>query len=93
LLDRVLVRKLKAPTKSVGGVLLPESAQKTLNEGIVLAVGPGRIAETGQRIDVGVKVGDKVLLPEYGGNSVKVDDEDLLIYRDEDILAIFEQNN
>jgi chaperonin GroES len=90
-LDRVLVQRVQAPTKSVGGVFLPESSQTRINEGIVLATGPGRLNKDGQIIPLAVKAGDKVLLPEYGGNTVKVEQEEYTIYRDEDILAVLKQ--
>jgi len=88
LLDRVLVEKITAPTKSAGGVLLPESALPKVNEGVVLAVGPGRRNQAGDLIPTGVKEGDKVLLPEYGGSLVKLDQKEIFLYRDEDILGI-----
>eukprot|EP00877_Chromochloris_zofingiensis_P012817 jgi/Chrzof1/778/Cz01g28150.t1 len=76
LLDRVLVERITAPTKSAGGVLLPESALPKVNEGVVLAVGPGRRTKDGDLIPAGVKEGDKVLLPEYGGSMVKLDNKE-----------------
>ncbi|WIA12997.1 hypothetical protein OEZ86_006295 [Tetradesmus obliquus] len=88
LLDRVLIERIIAPTKSAGGVLLPESAVPKVNEGVVLAVGPGRRNKDGDLIPVGVKEGDKVLLPEYGGSLVKMDNKELFLYRDEDILGV-----
>ncbi|KAF6260744.1 chaperonin 10 [Scenedesmus sp. NREL 46B-D3] len=88
LLDRVLVERIVAPTKSAGGVLLPESAVPKVNEGVVLAVGPGRRNKDGDLLPVGVKEGDKVLLPEYGGSLVKMDNKELFLYRDEDILGV-----
>lgn len=87
LLDRVLVKRLEAP-KSVGGILLPESSATKLNEGKVVAVGPGRRDKDGSLIPMGVAEGDKVLLPQYGGSEIKIEDEDYYIYRDEDLLGI-----
>ena len=75
LLDRVLVQRLEPPTKSLGGVLLPESSQSKLNEGVVVATGPGRRDKDGSLIPMGVKSDDKVLLPQYGGNEVTIEDE------------------
>ena len=88
LLDRVLVKRIEAPSKSIGGVLLPESAQSKLNEGIVLSVGPGKRDKDGALLPMGVKVDDKVLLPQYGGNEVTIDDEEVVLFRDDDILGV-----
>lgn len=88
LLDRVLVERIVAPTKSAGGVLLPESAVPKVNEGVVLAVGPGRRTKDGTLLPPSVKEGDKVLLPEYGGALVKMDNKELFLFRDEEILGI-----
>merc|ERR1712137_396895 len=88
LLDRVLVQKITAPVKSSGGVLLPESAATKVNEGKVLAVGPGRRKADGELIPVSVAEGDNVLLPEYGGQPVKMAGEEYHIYRDEELLGI-----
>lgn len=88
LLDRVLVQRLEPPTKSIGGVLLPETSQSKLNEGVVIAVGPGRRDKDGALLPMGVKRDDKVLLPQYGGNEVSINDEDFVLFRDEDILGV-----
>ena len=88
LLDRVLVKRLEAPTKSIGGILLPESTQSKLNEGVVIAVGPGRRDKDGALLPMGVTVDDKVLLPQYGGNEVTIEDEELMLFRDEDIMGL-----
>jgi chaperonin GroES len=88
LLDRVLIEKAAARKTSAGGVLLPESAQSKLNEGTVVAVGPGGRAPDGAVIPVAVKTGDAVLLPEYGGSKVTVDGKDLFLYRDDDLMGV-----
>ena len=88
LLDRVLVKRVEPPTKSIGGIILPESAQSKLNEGQVIAVGPGRRSKDGDLLPMGASVGDKVLLPQYGGNEVTLGDEDYVLFRDEDILGV-----
>mmetsp|Transcript_44824 Transcript_44824/g.72995 ORF Transcript_44824/g.72995 Transcript_44824/m.72995 type:complete len:102 (-) Transcript_44824:70-375(-) len=90
LLDRVLIEKLQAPGTTIGGVLIPENLQNKLNEGKVVAVGPGALTKDGQRIPTSVKVGDTVLLPEYGGMTVKLGDKELHLFRDEDIMGIIE---
>jgi chaperonin GroES len=90
LLDRVLIEKAVAKKTSAGGVLLPESAQSKLNEGKVIAVGPGGRATDGSTIPMAVKSGDSVLLPEYGGSKVTIDGKDLFLYRDDDLLGVLE---
>jgi chaperonin GroES len=82
------VKRLEAPTKSIGGILLPESSQSKLNEGVVLAVGPGKRDKDGTLLPMGVKVDDKVLLPQYGGSEVEIEDEELVLFRDDDIMGV-----
>ncbi|KXZ56851.1 hypothetical protein GPECTOR_1g768 [Gonium pectorale] len=91
LLDRVLIDKVQAATKSAGGVLLPESALQKVNEGRVIAVGPGRRTKEGELLPVSVKEGDRVLLPEYGGSQIKLGDKELYLYRDEELLGILKE--
>nr|POE71833.1 10 kda heat shock protein, mitochondrial [Quercus suber] len=87
LLDRVLVQRVKAEAKTAGGIFLPETAVKELNEAKVLAVGPGALDKDGKRIPMGVQSGDKVLIPQFGGSPIKVGDEEFSLFRDHDILA------
>jgi len=90
LFDRVLVMRTKAPEKTAGGVLIPEKHQEKLREGTVVSVGKGGRDHDGKLLPMGVAVGDKVLLPEYGGTNVKLtnnQDEEYLIFRDAEILA------
>lgn len=89
LLNRVLIEKMQPVSKTRGGIILSE--KDTLkNCGVVVAVGPGMI-EKGKTIPVPLKVGQKVLLPEYGGSSFKLaDDKEYVIYKDEDILGVLE---
>ncbi|KAK5153785.1 10 kDa heat shock protein [Oleoguttula sp. CCFEE 6159] len=87
LLDRVLVQRIKAETKTAGGIFLPESAVKELNEAKVLAVGPGAMDKEGKRIGMSVQAGDKVLIPQYGGSPIKVGDEEYSLFRDHELLA------
>ncbi|KAJ2682093.1 hypothetical protein H4R19_007199 [Coemansia spiralis] len=90
LLDRVLVERVKAETKTATGILLPEKAVEKLNEGVVLSVGPGTVTEAGQTIPTGLAKGDRVLLPSYGGSPIKLEtfkDKEYLLYRAEEILA------
>ncbi|CAN0061458.1 unnamed protein product [Discosporangium mesarthrocarpum] len=90
LADRILVKRLVAQTQTAGGVYLPDSKIGKSNEGEVVAVGPGRVTESGNKIPVSVSVGDTVLLPEYGGQTIKLGDEEFNLFRDEDILGKFE---
>ncbi|CAK1358443.1 hypothetical protein CKM354_000466600 [Cercospora kikuchii] len=87
LLDRVLVQRVKAETKTAGGIFLPETAVKELNEAKVLAVGPGAFDKDGKRLPMGVKSGDRVLIPQFGGSPIKVGEDEYSIFRDHDILA------
>eukprot|EP00884_Botryococcus_braunii_P004060 jgi/Botrbrau1/13655/Bobra.0292s0005.1 len=94
LFDRVLVEKiLPATLKTPGGVLLPENLKK-LDEGIVRAVGPGGRTPEGNLVPVGVKEGDKVLLPEYGGTKVGFGEKDveLALYREDELLGIIKES-
>lgn len=86
--DRVLVRVNEADEQVEGGIILPESAQEKPQEGEVLAVGPGRLSEQGERIPVDVKVGDTVIFAKYGGTEVKLGDDEVMILRADDILAV-----
>merc|ERR1712046_60032 len=88
LFDRVLVQRAATMNKTAGGIMLPESAQAKVNEATVVAVGPGKFSTTGNTIPMSVSVGDKVMLPEYGGNLLKLDEEEYFVFRDEDIIGI-----
>merc|ERR1712000_120692 len=87
--DRVLVAKIKAPEKTVGGIVLPESAQPKINKATVVAVGEGRKNLDGKLVPMTVRVGDTVLLSEsYNGTEVSFEGKDLVLYREDDILAV-----
>uniref|UniRef100_A0A7S1EP43 Protein groES n=2 Tax=Ostreococcus mediterraneus TaxID=1486918 RepID=A0A7S1EP43_9CHLO len=89
LLDRVLVEKITPPTKSLGGVLLPESMTAgKLNEGMVVACGPGRRTMTGELVPLDVKDGDTVVLPEFGGTAINVGDKEMFVYREEELIGV-----
>ncbi|RDY07818.1 10 kDa chaperonin, mitochondrial, partial [Mucuna pruriens] len=85
--NRVLIEKIVPPSKTSAGILLPEKSSQ-LNSGKVIAVGPGSRDRVGNLIPVAVKEGDHVLLPEYGGTQIKLDDKEFHLFRDEDILGI-----
>ena len=90
LADRVLIRRVMPNLKTAGGIFIPESAVSKNNEGEVLAVGPGAKTRNGEVIPITVAVGDKVLLPEYGGLPVKLDGEEIFLFRNDEILAKFQ---
>ena len=88
LADRVVVKKLEAEEKTAGGIVLPDSAKEKPQQGEILAAGPGRFDEKGNRQPMEVKVGDKILFAKYSGTEVKMDGKKLLILRESDILGI-----
>lgn len=91
LADRVVVEPVEQEEKTASGIILPETAKEKPQEGIVLAVGPGRYGEEDERIPMEVKEGDRVLFAKYAGTEVKLEDKKLLILRESDILAILEK--
>ena len=88
--DRVVVEPIEQEEVTAGGIVLPETAKEKPQQGNVLAVGPGARDEDGERIEMDVKVGDKVLYAKYSGTEFKVDGKKLLILRESDLLAIVE---
>lgn len=86
--DRLLVKRLEEITKTAGGIIIPDSAKEKPAEGTVIAVGPGKTNEKGDRVALQVKAGDKVLFSKYGGTDVKLDGEDFIIMREDDIMGI-----
>lgn len=90
LFDRVLVQRFAQETTTKGGIMLPEKAVAKVNEATVVAVGKGMRTESGDVVPTSVQVGDKVLLPEYGGTKIVIEDKDYFLFRDGDILGRFE---
>lgn len=90
LADRVLVRPQEREERTKGGIVLPDTAKEKPQMGKVLAVGPGRLLENGQRVAMDVKEGDTILFSKYAGTEIKVDGEDLLLINERDILAVVE---
>ena len=86
--DRLLVKRLQEEEMTAGGIIIPDSAKEKPAEGEVVAVGPGKVADNGERVALQVKEGDMVLFSKYGGTDVKLDGEDFLIMREDDILGI-----
>ena len=85
--DRVLVKPLEATEVKKGGIIIPDTAKEKPQEGEIIAVGPGRLADDGKRIPLEVKKGDRVLFGKYSGTEVRLGDEDYLILRESDVLA------
>lgn len=90
LFDRILVKRNDEPTRSKGGLFLPETAKEKPVEGTILAVGNGRVAEDGKITPLTVKVGDRVVFGKYAGTEIKVEGEDRLILREDDVLGILD---
>ena len=88
--DRVVVRRLDEETKSSGGIVLPDSATEKPSQGEVLAVGPGKVLDNGDVRPLDLKAGDKVLFGQYGGSTVKVDGDELLILSESEIFGVLE---
>ena len=86
--DRVIVKRLDQETKTASGIVLPDSAAEKPDQGEVIAVGPGRRDNDGKRIEPDLKVGDRVLFGKYAGQTVKVDSKELLVLREEDVVAV-----
>jgi chaperonin GroES len=86
--DRVVIEELEAESVTAGGIVLPEAAKEKPQQGKIIAAGPGRMLESGERAPMRVKVGDVVLLSRYGGDGVEIDGKDCRIMRETDILAI-----
>jgi chaperonin GroES len=88
--DRVIVKRLEEERTSPGGIVIPDSAAEKPSQGKVVATGKGKILEDGSVRALDVKVGDKILFGKYSGTEVKVDGDDLLVMREEDIMAVIE---
>jgi len=86
--DRILVKRLEGEEKTAGGIIIPDSAKEKPAEGEVVAIGPGKLNDAGERVAMDVAVGDRVLFSKYGGTDVKLDGEDFLIMREDDILGV-----
>ncbi|MGH8445741.1 MAG: co-chaperone GroES [Solimonas sp.] len=87
--DRVIVKRLEEDKKSAGGIIIPDNAAEKPVRGEILAVGPGKKDDHGKNIALDLKVGDIVLFGKYSGSEVKVDGQDLLVMREDDVIAVF----
>ena len=88
--DRVIVKRIEEEEKTKGGIIIPDSAKEKPQEGKVIAVGKGKITEDGKVIPLDVKAGDRILFGKYSGTEVKIEGEEHLIMREEDILGVIE---
>jgi chaperonin GroES len=88
--DRILVKRLEGEETTKGGIIIPDTAKEKPSEGSVVAVGNGKVLENGTTMPLDVKVGDKVLFSKYSGSDVKIEGEDYMIMREDDILGIIE---
>ena len=86
--DRILVKRLEEEAKTKGGIIIPDSAKEKPAQGEVIAVGEGKLDDTGKRIPMQVKPGDRVLFAKYAGTEIKIEDEEHLVMREDDILGI-----
>jgi chaperonin GroES len=86
--DRLLVRRIEEKETAKGGIIIPDTAKEKPQEGEVLAVGNGKILDNGTKVALEVKVGDKILFGKYSGTDIKIDGEEVLIVREEEVLAI-----
>ena len=88
--DRVIVKRIEGEEKTKGGIFIPDSAKEKPQEGMIIAVGPGKVADSGEKIAMTVKEGDRILFSKYAGTEIKIDGEEHMIMREDDILGIVE---
>ena len=88
--DRLVVKRLAEEEKTKGGIIIPDAAKEKPQEALVIAVGPGKVTDSGQRVTPEVKAGDRVMFGKYSGTEIKIDGEEHLILREDDVLAIIE---
>ena len=88
--DRILVKRVEEQEVKKGGIIIPDSAKEKPQEGKVIAVGNGRVTDDGKKIPLDVKAGDRILFGKYSGSEVKVEDEEYLILKEEDVLGIID---
>jgi len=88
--DRILVKRLEEEEKTKGGIIIPDAAKEKPQEGIVIAVGDGKVLENGKKAPLSVKAGDKILFGKYSGTEIKIDGEEHLIMREDDVFGILE---
>ena len=89
--DRVIVKRVDSETKTASGIVIPDAAAEKPDQGEVLAVGPGKRNDKGEHVALNVQVGDRVLFGKYSGQTVKVDGEELLVMKEDDLFAVVEK--
>ncbi|WP_108648434.1 co-chaperone GroES [Polynucleobacter rarus] len=89
--DRVIIKRLDTETKTASGIVIPDNATEKPDQGEILAVGPGKRDDSGKIIALDVKIGDRVLFGKYAGQTVKVEGDELLVMREEDIMAVVQK--
>ncbi len=89
--DRVLVKRIEEEQKTKGGIIIPDTAKEKPIKGEVIAVGEGRVLDNGQKVPMSVKVGDKIIFSKYAGTEIKIEGEEHLIMREDDILGVIEE--
>jgi len=93
LLDRVLVQRMKAESKTASGLYIPEKNVEKLSEGKVLAVGAGGLDKEGRRLTPSLNIGERVLIPPYGGSNIKVGEDEFTLFRESEILAVVKESS
>ena len=88
--DRILVVRVEEKQKSAGGIIIPDTAKEKPQEGKVVEAGPGKVDDSGKRIPIQVKKGDRILFSKYAGNDVKIDGKEYIFMREDDILCVLE---
>jgi len=88
--DRVIAKRCEQKEEVRGGIIIPDSAKEKPQEAEIVAVGPGKLNDDGERMAIDVKAGDRVLIGKYSGNEIKIDDEEYVILREDEILAVIE---
>ena len=86
--DRVVVRRVESEEKTKGGIIIPDTAKEKPQEAEVIAVGPGKLTDEGKRTPMDVQAGDRILIGKYSGSEIKLNDEELVILREDEILAV-----
>jgi chaperonin GroES len=88
--DRVIVQRIEEEERTKGGIIIPDTAKEKPQEGKVIAAGPGKILENGTKVSLDVKVGDRILFGKYAGTEIKIEGEEFLMMREDDILGVIE---
>jgi chaperonin GroES len=88
--DRILIKRIEEEEKTKGGIIIPDAAKEKPQEGLVVAVGDGKMLDNGTRVPIALKAGDKILFGKYSGTEIKVEGDEHLILREDDVLAVIE---